>query len=131
MGIQNEIQKRTNRKLKIKQEKENKNEVRRQLLNKELAKYALPIRADSKLCNGYINGSLKDWSLEEVVEKTLQIRWLYEHTKYSEELDSHIKDEYKYEGHCDYQEATDEVQSSIIKEYGKGAPWLTCHIIDP
>lgn len=44
-----------------------------------LNKYKLQLREDSKLCQGYIDGTIKDWTIDQIVERMCQMRFLYEY----------------------------------------------------
>lgn len=53
--------------------------VRRNELVSALATYELELRDDSKLCQGYINGTIKDWTIPQIVERMCQMRYLYDY----------------------------------------------------
>lgn len=53
---------------------------RKKKLSKALKDNGLVLRPDSKLCCGYINGTIKDMSIEEIVERMCQMKFLYEYT---------------------------------------------------
>lgn len=58
-------------------------EVRMEQLREELAKYKLPLRADSQLAVGYAHNTLvPPWSLREVVYELCLIHFLHEYTTY-------------------------------------------------
>lgn len=81
---------------KIKETKENNINIRRKKLIKALRKMGLEMRRDSKLCEGYIDGSIKDWTLEEVVNRMCQMKFLYEYANMKHYL---IKAEYEQMKH--------------------------------
>lgn len=56
---------------------------RREILVKHLNKSGLELRADSKLCAGYIDGSIK-WNKNEVVNRMCQMKYLYEYINFDE-----------------------------------------------
>lgn len=39
----------------------------------------LELRADSKLCHGYIDGTIKDWTIKRIVERMCQMKFLYQY----------------------------------------------------
>jgi hypothetical protein len=58
--------------------------VRKDLLIKELSKYQLKLRSDSILCRNYING-VSSRSLENIVEKMIEMDWFFKYTTYEYE----------------------------------------------
>jgi hypothetical protein len=57
----------------------NKNE-RKQGLLVALQANGLKLRKDSKLCNGYIDGTLREkWSIDSIVERMCQMKYLYDY----------------------------------------------------
>ena len=58
---------------------EERREKRRVHLTALLSKYGLELRDDSKLCQGYINGTVKDKSPEWIVSRICQMKYLYDY----------------------------------------------------
>jgi hypothetical protein len=54
---------------------------RRRDLEDALKEYDLELRDDSKLCNGYINGTIDDaeWSIPNIVHRMCEMRFLYDY----------------------------------------------------
>ncbi len=52
---------------------------RKRDLEKLMRKYKLKIRSDSKLCNGFINGSIVGISVEYVVHRMCEMKYLYDY----------------------------------------------------
>lgn len=67
------------RKEKIKQKKEEKKNKKRNNLSNALKEYGLTLRNDSKLCNGFIDGTITDWSINEIVHRMCQMKYLYDY----------------------------------------------------
>jgi hypothetical protein len=49
-----------------------------------LAGFGLILRADSKLCNGYINGTIKDQTIKQIVRRMCEMKFLYEYANMSQ-----------------------------------------------
>ena len=52
-----------------------------------MAQYKLPIRGDSKLCKGFIDGSIKDYTVEEVVRRMCEMKFLYDYANIKDAFD--------------------------------------------
>jgi len=61
--------------------------LRRERLEKGLYKYGLTLRNDSKLCAGYINGTIKDWTVKKIVHRMCEMKYLYEYCKIDNFMD--------------------------------------------
>ena len=72
-------QKLLERKENAKKKKMEMNDKRKTKLVKVLKEYGLELRNDSKLCNGYIDGTIKDLSLNEIVQRMCQMKYLYDY----------------------------------------------------
>jgi len=76
---------------------------RRQTLSAALRAVGLQIREDSQLCQGYIDDTLEDWSLNAIVAMMVEMHWLFNYTPYKKALDLSVeasaRDIYEYEGH--------------------------------
>lgn len=62
-------------------------EQRKQELVDALAEYKLSLRADSKLCQGYINGTITDRSVDEIVHRMCQMHFLFNYANMDSCLD--------------------------------------------
>ena len=71
--------KKENAKSKREENLEKKRSKRKKMLVKALKEYDLEFRNDSKLCQGYINGTIKDWDIDDIVERMCQMKFLYEY----------------------------------------------------
>jgi len=110
---------------------------RKNELFEKLKENGLELRPDSKLCSGYIDGSLKKWTLDQVVHMVGEMKWLFEYTPYKETLDTDVKYEAKelreYDGlswsaayHITFQEIEPYVRANILKKYPipPKFPWI-------
>ncbi|ACH46779.1 unknown [Feldmannia species virus] len=62
--------------------------LNRKLLVQELSKLQLTLRPDSRLCSGFIEGTLDDrWDLERVVHECALMNWLFVYTDYPQRLE--------------------------------------------
>lgn len=52
---------------------------RKKELEEALAKYKLTLRDDSSLCQGYIDGSIRDWTLDKIVNRMCQMKYLFDY----------------------------------------------------
>lgn len=104
-----------------KQKKDERLNKRRQELTNELKKYGLHIREDSKLCQGYIDGSLdKGWTLNKVVSMCREMNWLYTKTNYKKLLDKALKKaQYEDDEYYNFNETYYEVEPTIREEVKK------------
>jgi len=75
------------------------NERQTNLVN-ALENAGLELRSDSKLCHGYINGNIKDKTIDEIVERMCQVKYLFDY--------------------CNFQKILDDVHDSQIEEYNAG-----------
>lgn len=60
---------------------ESRHSRRKQKLIKALNKSGLELRSDSKLCQGYINGTIKNKSVDECVLRMCQMKYLYDYCR--------------------------------------------------
>jgi hypothetical protein len=79
----NKLQKDYQDKLQIKKNiRDEKKEIimneRKKNLKNALVVYGLELRSDSWLCNGYIDGTIKDWSIRKIVKRMCQMKFLFE-----------------------------------------------------
>jgi hypothetical protein len=116
------------RKIKI-QEKRNAIEAsRRNKLIASLIDNGLELRADSRLCQLYIEGKIDN--LEYVVRRMGEMRYLYEYCHMDECCDEayhYIQEERSLFGHCDWL-VQDKAEQIALKKYSSGRypvvfPW--------
>lgn len=68
---------------KIKDSKNIKKQKREEELKKELEKSGVELRKDSGLCNGFINGTIKDWTCDEIAQRMCEMKYLHEYCDFS------------------------------------------------
>lgn len=86
---------RKNKSQKLKATKTNKKLARRVNLLEALREYGLELRDDSKLCTGFIDGTLeKGWTVASIVERMCQMKYLFDYCN----MDHYI--EKAYEDQC-------------------------------
>ena len=110
-----------NKKIKLK-EKENNENKRRQELQQALFKYDLKIREDSRLCQGYIDGSI-NWELTNVVKMCCEMHWLYNYTDYRSQIDKEIKENKNIFEYFNFEEIESDVRSDVINKLGYPDTW--------
>jgi hypothetical protein len=64
---------------KIDKNREIKRSKRKKELKSALREIGLELRADSKLCQGYIDGTITNWDVDGIVERMAQMKYLYEY----------------------------------------------------
>lgn len=87
MQINNKINELEEEKEKLKEQRRNKlkekklkqQTTRKAKLIKELGNYGLKLRNDSKLCNGYIDGTISDWNVKEIATRMCHMKYLYDY----------------------------------------------------
>lgn len=126
-NIQN--QKKLERQQKAEQKKQITRGNKKKKLIKALNNYGLELRADSKLCNGYIDGSIKDWSIDEIVERMCQMKYLYDYCHMDDCYDKAYKEqqeEYEagYFPDCSVFEQAEMMALHKCGGYPKQWPWL-------
>lgn len=117
---------------KSQKRKEKKNlemEKRKKNLVKALKNKKLKLRSDSKLCAGYINGTIKNYTIEEVVERMCQMKFLYEYANMDEclmEAREYQKEELEagYFPDCTIFEQAEMNALKKVKGYPDKWPWL-------
>ncbi len=116
------LAKKEEKSMKRKENKEKKINERRKELQRALGAVGLKIRKDSKLCNGYIHGTLDkdEWSLADVVKMCQEMHWLHTKTNYREMLDKElkksIKDEKECYGHYNFDEIYNIVEPMVREQ---------------
>lgn len=73
-----EIEKEKRRKT-IALNKKEKMDVKKKRLCTALNEHGLELRDDSKLCHGYIDGTIKGWTVSEIVQRMCQMKYLYDY----------------------------------------------------
>lgn len=105
-------------------------EIRKQRLELALQEYGLELRADSKLCEAYINSNKNiDYDLDGIVERMCQMKFLYEYCdfdKYCNEVYEEHRDMIKqgYHPDCTVTMEAEERVLDKIGGYPDVYPWL-------
>ncbi len=112
---------------KVNEREEKKNakvERRRTELTNALRNVHLEIREDSKLCRGYISGTIKDKSLEWIVHRMCQMKFLFEYADIKKCFpEAHENLGYFYSDEELFEEA-EEIALSKVGGYPEVFPWL-------
>lgn len=114
---------------KIKATKKEKKNNREKELKKALKKKGVEMRNDSKLCRGYIDGTIKDWSVKEIVKRMCQMKYLYEYAnmdRYIAKVERNQMKELKA-GYFPDTSVVEEAEMMALKKAGgfpKKWPWL-------
>ncbi len=111
----------------LKQKRNIKQKERRDMLISALDKVGLKIRSDSRLCSGYINGTIKDWTLEDIVERMCQMKYLFDYCDMSTYLSSTIHETREYRGYYDKEEVFEMAEHEALQKHGgypKKYPWI-------
>jgi hypothetical protein len=121
--------KRDNRRMKIRETMENKRNKRKQEIINGLAKYKLELRNDSKLCQGYIDNTIKDWTINEIVNRMCQMKYLFDYCNmdyYLGKAYQFQKDEINdgYYPDCSVFEKAELMALKKVKKYPKEWPWM-------
>ena len=118
-------------KIEIKLEKEKKSsDKRKEKLIEALNFAGLELRSDSVLCSNYINGKIKNGSLEDIVKRMCQMKYLYDYCHMEECKDIAYKnqqDDWKHGYHPDCS-VSDDAEFIALNKYSKGKypavfPW--------
>lgn len=75
------VEKKDEARLKREANVKKRRKKRKQDLIAALDAYGLELRPDSKLCSGYINGTCKDWTIDKIVKRMCQMKYLYEYCR--------------------------------------------------
>jgi len=98
-NIDNKLKELNKQKEYLQQEKMNKKEEKKnkrcESLTKALNKADLELRGDSKLCENYINGEVKDKNLADIVERMCQMKYLFEYCHMDECKEKTSKEYYE------------------------------------
>jgi hypothetical protein len=98
----------------------NPEKTRRAALTIALSDNNMPLRDDSKLCQGYIAGSLTDWTINQIVLRMCQVKYLIE---YWQECFVEAKREV-----LAYESVFDRAERIAMRRYGKYPdkfPWIS------
>lgn len=112
-----------------KTKKQQKEQFRYNKLQQSLHEYKLELRNDSKLCTGYINGTIKDWSVDQIVERMCQMKYLFDYCNmnhYLEKAHREQREELKA-GYFPDCSAFDHAEWMALNKYGKypqNWPWI-------
>ena len=118
-------------KMEIKLEKEHKaSDKRKEKLIEALNFVGLELRSDSVLCSNYINGKIKNGSLEDIVKRMCQMKYLYDYCHMEECKDIAYKnqqDDWKHGYHPDCS-VSEDAELIALDKYSKGKypvvfPW--------
>lgn len=101
-----------------------KREIRQFELVNALQSKGLKLRPDSKLCYGYIEGTITDWTIDAIVERMCQVKYLFDYCK----LSSYFSEAYKIQrSNYDTDSVFDIAEQLALKEHGpypKFYPWM-------
>jgi len=108
--------------------KEAEMDKRRLLLSNALEEKDLQIRYDSKLCLGYIDGTITNKTIEQIVKRMCQVKYLFDYCDMRKHIRHAINEAKEYQFYYDKDEvfATAE-QQALEKNGGKYPdvfPWL-------
>ena len=137
IGIKNKInelhelkkQKQVERKQKIQENKTIMSNKRKNKLKNALEQYGLQLRDDSKLCQGYIDGSIKDWTIDGIVKRMCQMKYLYDYCDMDDcYVEAYEKQQEEYDdGYFHDCSILDQAESIALEKHGdypKVWPWL-------
>jgi hypothetical protein len=120
-------------------EKETKKEIRdakktqmydkrKLILEEAMALKKLSIRSDSKLCQGFIDGKIKKYTVDEVVERMCQMKYLFDYCDMDTYISKEIVGELEYRGRYDKDDVFSMAEHSALSDnggkYPKIYPWL-------
>ena len=98
---------------------QNKKDKRKYELTNELQKHGLELRNDSKLCQGFIDGSIKDKKIKWIVNRMCQVKYLYDYCNMDNRLQE-FKNKYCYFSFYE----TEKIILTEINGYPTTFPWL-------
>lgn len=107
-------------------------EKRRNELVAVFVKYEIKIRNDSKLCVGFIDNTLKNWSAEEVAKRMCQMKYLHDYcdfSKFHEKAYQNQREE-RQAGYHNDTTVSEDAEKMAIKSIGGKYPtvWPWLHI---
>lgn len=98
-----------------KKEKEASKAVRKNELTNALSRMGCQLRSDSRLCNAYIeNGK---GNLTEIVNTMVEMKFLFQHTRYRDIVDDIIDDYREWGEYYDYDDVSRQARSRAIREF--------------
>ena len=77
--------------------------------------------SDSKLCEGYIDGTIKDWTVEKIAERMCQMKYLFDYAGME-----YQKEEFE-NGYFPDMTVFEQAEDSALRKIGgypKKWPWL-------
>jgi len=107
-----------------KQKKDEKIKGRKEDLVHALKEYKLKLRSDSKLCNGYIDGTIKDWTIDEIVRRMCEMKYLYDYCDMDDAFQT-AKDDQNEELNAGYfpdEPLFDHAERIALEKHGGGYP---------
>lgn len=127
-GIRRAVRKRAERSAKARNTREAKKDDRRGTLEAALAEQGLRIRSDSFLCDNYLkHGETPQWSLQTVVRRMAQMKFLHEYTRYQWHM-GNIRQEYRDMGdRYEVEELRGEAEHRALRDvhgWPMRWPWL-------
>jgi hypothetical protein len=121
--------KKDEKKQKYIQNKSDKKQKRKYKLLDALQQYGLKLRSDSKLCQGYIDGTIKDKSIDWIANRMCQIKYLYDYCNMRDEIEKAKKEqiEERLEGYFPDCSVFDQAEMNILRRIGNYPnefPWM-------
>jgi hypothetical protein len=121
--------KKEEKKQKYIQNKSDQKQRRKYKLLEALQQYGMKLRSDSKLCQGYIDGIIKDKSVDWIVNRMCQIKYLYDYCNMKDEIEKAKKEqmEERIEGYFPDCSVFDQAEINIltrIGDYPNQFPWM-------
>jgi hypothetical protein len=101
-----------------------KREIRRLELVNALSCKGLELSSDSKLCDGYIDGTITNWTVDAIVERMCQVKYLFDYCHLGSYFDKAYK--IKRSSHA-LDSLFDIAERLALKDYGpypKFYPWM-------
>jgi hypothetical protein len=109
---------------------------RRSQLSSELKKVHVELRSDSKLCNGYIDGSLDNWTISQIIKRMCEMKFLYEYcdmnAAYEKAKQNFYNSRYDRYERYNTQEIFEDAERIALRRsngYPKIFPWLVLDTI--
>jgi hypothetical protein len=136
-AIKEKVAELTERRERLKEERSRKRSVKKTIttsarrieLIEALNEYGLELRPDSKLCHGYINGTIKDWTVPQIVQRMCQMKYLYDYCNFDacfEQARENQREE-RRAGYYPDSNLFDEAEHIALQRYGPypdSWPWL-------
>lgn len=123
-----ELTKKQNKREKAKQEieeiKQYANDERKHQLVLALENSGLKLRSDSSLCNGYIDGTITDWTLDRIVERMCQMKYLYDYCDFNKYFQQARNNSDRYNRDEPLFDKAERLALKACGGYPKVFPWL-------